>query len=104
MKKLVNSGLMSETAETMVRRKAQDGKAAIMDAVVDLLKLHAGSRFSRAEIESRLGLESAYTISDGGRSYKGALASMLLSTLAEERRIEREGAKGQKKMYWFPKP
>jgi hypothetical protein len=95
---------MSEADESELRRKAQGGKAVIMDAVVEFLKLHAGTPFSRTEIERRLGLESEYTVSEGGKSYKGALASMLLSKLAEERRIEREGAKRQKKLYLFPKP
>jgi len=64
----------------MLRRKTEAGKAAIMDAIVEFLKLNVGSRFSITEIESRLGLNSKYTINDGEHeSYPGGLASMLLS-------------------------
>ena len=74
-----------------------------MDAIVELLKLHAGRGFRRTEIEKLLGLESQYSTSEGGRSYGGALSSMLLSKLTDEGRIEREGAKGQTKVYRVPR-
>ena len=93
---------MAENAEAVLRRKAQEGKAAMMDAIVELLKLHAGRHLGRPEIESLLGLESAYTTGEGGKSYRGALASMLLSKLTDERKIERGGSKGRPKAYWFP--
>src|ERR1700722_5653508 len=95
---------MPETPEAMLRRKVQEGKAAIMDAIVEFLKLNAGSRFSRSEIESKLGLKSKYTTNEGeSERYPGALASMLLSELAEDGRVKREGGYRQKKMYWFPR-
>jgi hypothetical protein len=93
---------MAENAEAVLRRKAQEGAAAIMNAIVELLRLHAGRRLGRPEIESLLGLESAYTTGEGGESYKGALASMLLSKLTHDGRIERGGSKGRPKVYWFP--
>lgn len=92
---------MQDISEITLRRKAQEGKAAIMEAVVEFLRLHSGIRFSRTEIESRLGLKSVYTVGNGSQSYEGAFSSMLLSKLVEERRIERDGAERKKKAYWF---
>jgi hypothetical protein len=40
---------MPETPEAMLHRKTQEGKGAMMDAIVELLKLHAGRRQSAEE-------------------------------------------------------
>jgi len=42
---------MPEASESELRQRAQDGKNAVMDAIVGFLKVHADHRFDRSEIE-----------------------------------------------------
>jgi hypothetical protein len=71
--------------------KAQQGRTLLKEAILDLLRSY-GERdqwLTRAIIEEKLNLESNYE-ADDRKSYRGALASMLLSELHEERKIRRD--------------
>jgi hypothetical protein len=71
--------------------KAKQGRSLLKDAILDLLKPYGDQDqwLTRALIEEKLNLDSNY-VTDAGESYKGALASMLLSELHHEGKTRRE--------------
>jgi hypothetical protein len=71
------------------RQNAQQGKALIKEAILELLESERGKWLLRSVIEDALGIGSEYKGSGEAKSYKGGLAAMLLSELVEERKIKR---------------
>jgi hypothetical protein len=80
------------SAEQSIRKKAQDGKLLIKDAIIELLKSYSDVWLRRSQIEEKLGLTSIYKGDSPQSSFAdGGLASMLLSELCEaDKKIRRE--------------
>ena len=75
---------------TTYRNSAQNGKALIKAAIVELLEAKNGVWLSRSQIEEELGIGSTYKGDNGQPSYQGGFSAMLLSELAGERRLIRQ--------------
>ncbi len=80
---------MSSQVPSM-HKKAQDGKALIKEAIIELLSSQHDVWFKRSQIEEKLGLASTYKGDSKNDSYEGGLASMLLSELERAKKIRRE--------------
>ena len=75
----------------LLRTKSQQGKALMKSAIVDLLDSYARNDewVKRSLVEEELDLASEY-VTESGKSYKGALASMLLNELVKEKKLVRD--------------
>ncbi len=76
--------------EQSLRKKAQDGKASIKEAIAELLGSQRDVWLKRSQIEERLGLTSSYKGDSKHDSYEGGFASMLLSELEQTHKIRRD--------------